>query len=187
MGTIYKFKLTLEDEEEEFLREIEIDSNSTFEDFHYAIIEAAGFGGDELASFYICDNMWNRINEVTLLDMSEEENRIDIMSECKLKDFIKDHNQKLIYEYDFLNICSFLIELEKAKPPLPKTKYPRCIKSVGKVIHKAKSSSSSFIPADLDESDFEFPEKDFDSFNEDELAEGFGLDSEEFGDEFNER
>ncbi len=185
MNVIYKFKISIDGEEEDFLREIEIEGHSTFEDLHYAIIEATGLEGDELASFYLCDSTWVREKEITLLDMSEEENRIDIMSECKIKDHITNPDQKIIYEYDFLNIWSFLIELVKTKPPLAKVKYPRCIKSTGKLTPKGKTQSS-LIPTDIAE-EFEFSDKDFDSFNEDELAEGFGLETDDFGEDIDER
>jgi hypothetical protein len=181
MSTVYKFKIYLENEDEEFLRELEIDSNSTFEDFHYAVLEAVGIKGEELASFYICDEEWNKDKEITLLDMSEEENKIDIMSECKLKNFITEPKQKLIYEYDFLNLNTFLIELEKTRTSKPKEKLPHCVKSVGKLTLKMKTKAS-FIPSELEE-EFEFPGKEFEGFEEDELSEGFGFESEEFGDE----
>jgi hypothetical protein len=185
MSMIYKFSISVEGEEEEFLREIEIDGNSTFEDLHYAIIEATGLEGEELASFYICDNMWVKEKEITLLDMSEEENRLDIMSECKIKDNITNPDQKLIYEYDFLNLLTFQIELIKTKSAQAKTKYPRCVKSVGKLTPRAKSQPS-MIPSEIEE-EFEFADKEFDAFNEDELGEGFDIESTEFDDDIDER
>lgn len=187
MSTIYKFKVYLDEEDEDFLREIEIEANSTFEDLHFAILEAVGLQGEELASFYICDSMWNKTTEITLLDMSEEENKLDIMSDSKLKVFITDPDQKLIYEYDFLNLWVFHIELISAKPSLAKIKYPRCVKNIGKLTPKVKASSPSFLPDDLDANDFEFPGKEFEAFEEDELAEGFGFESEEFSDDIDER
>jgi hypothetical protein len=186
MNIVYKFKVFLEDEDDEFLREIEIESNSTFEEFHYAILEAVGLQGEELASFYLCDSLWNKDKEITLLDMSEEENKIDIMSECKLKNYISDHDQKLIYEYDFLNMWTFHIELVKVKPPQPKTKYPLCVRKVGKLTPRSKTNNS-FLPSDIEESDFGFSEKEIEAFEEDELAEGFGFESEEFSDEAEEQ
>jgi len=182
MNMVYKFRVFLEDEDEDFLRELEIDGNSTFEEFHYAILEAVGLHGDELASFYLCDSLWNKDKEITLLDMSEEENKIDIMSECKLKNFISEDDQKLIYEYDFLNLWTFHIELIKVKPSAPKTKYPQCVRKVGKLTPKTKSNGS-FLDSDLEESDFGFSEKEIEAFEEDELAEGFGFESEEFTDD----
>ena len=186
MNIVYKFKVFREDEDEEFLREIEIDGNSTFEEFHYAILEAVVLHGDELASFYLCDSLWNKDKEITLLDMSEEENKIDIMSECKLKNYISDDDQKLIYEYDFLNLWTFHVELIKVSPPQPKTKYPRCVRKVGKLTPRTKTNNS-YLSADLDESDFEFSEKEIETFEEDELSEGFDFESEEFSDESDEQ
>ena len=185
MNLIYKFKITIE-EEEEFLRELEINANSTFEEFHFAILKAVGLEGEELASFFICDDLWNKAKEITLLDMSEDENRIDIMNDCILKDYIVDPNQKLIYEYDFLNLWTFLIELVKTKTPQAKVAYPKCVKSVGKLTPKIKVSNS-FLPADFTEDDFEITDKEFEAFSEDELNEGFEFDSDEFGEGFDDK
>ena len=187
MSLIYKFKIFLDDEDEDFLREIEIADNSTFEDLHYAILNAVGLQGEELASFYICDSTWTKDKEITLLDMSEDENKIDIMSECKLKNFILDPDQKLIYEYDFLNMWVFHVELMKTKPAQAKVKYPQVVKKAGKLTPKVKAKRS-FMPDDLEENDFEFPGKEFEGgFEEDELSEGFGFESEGFADDLDER
>lgn len=187
MSNVYKFKVFLDDEDEDFLREVELDANSTFEDLHFAILDAVGLNKDELASFYICDSLWNKEKEITLLDMSEDENKIDIMSECKLKNFINDNHQKIIYEYDFLNMWVFMIELIGTRQSKPKEKFPLFGKKIGKLKQKAKVKNS-FMPSEFDEeNDFEFPGKEFESFEEDELAEGFGIDSGEFGDDFDEK
>ena len=48
---IYRFRIIL-DAKEDILRDIEIEDSATLEDFHYAIAQAFGFAGSEMASFY---------------------------------------------------------------------------------------------------------------------------------------
>ncbi|HOT88631.1 MAG TPA: hypothetical protein PL028_03700, partial [Bacteroidales bacterium] len=126
----YRFRVLLEDVED-FYRDIEIAASSTFADFHKAIIQSVDFDGKELASFYICDSKWNRKKEITLEDMSDEDEDEDevsnaplLMNKCVLAEYIDDPHQRLVYVYDFLNMYEFFIELSKIIPADPKVKYP---------------------------------------------------------------
>lgn len=130
---VYRFRLLLEDVDD-FYRDIEIMANSTFEDLHKAILQAVGFDGKELASFYISNSTWNRMKEITLVDMSEEDDKENaplLMGKCKLFEFIDDPHQRLIYVYDFLNMYEFYIELYKIVQSEKGIKYPRCVKQSG--------------------------------------------------------
>lgn len=132
---VYKFRILLEDIDD-FYRDIEISAGDTFESFHKAIIQATDLSGKELASFYICDSKWNRKKEISLMDMSEgdeKENAPLIMSKCKLGQFIDDPHQRMIYVYDFLNMHEFYIELSKIIPAEKGAKYPRCVKKLGAI------------------------------------------------------
>lgn len=148
---VYRFRILLEDVEE-FYRDIEISAGDTFETFHQAIIQAADLSGKELASFYICDSKWNRKKEISLMDMSEEDDREKaplIMSKCKLGQFIDDPHQRMIYIYDFLKMYEFYIELSKIIEAEKGIKYPRCVKKVG-AIPKAGAPAMN-VPAEFDE------------------------------------
>ncbi len=65
---IYKFKIRFEDHED-FLREIELRADQTFEDFHQAILGNLGLDPGMLASFFICDHRYRRHQEIQLVDM----------------------------------------------------------------------------------------------------------------------
>ena len=72
---IYRFTL-ISDEVDDFIREIKIDSEATFFDLHEAILKAAGYKDDQMTSFFICDDDWEKDQEITLEDMgssSEED------------------------------------------------------------------------------------------------------------------
>jgi hypothetical protein len=132
---VYKFKITFEDYDDIF-RIIEIKSTQTFLDLHKAILDAIGFDQKQLASFYMSTDTWKKGQEITLEDMTDEEdepeNKIPVMAKSKLCDYINDPHQKIIYVYDFLEIWTLFIELtgidvkEKSGQ-----KYPFCSKSSG--------------------------------------------------------
>lgn len=141
---IYKFRVMF-DEIDDFVRDIEIKCSDNFEKFHHALIQYIGLASGEMASFSICDSKWNKKNEITLMDFSEENETIEepeydeddqystssklpkfTMSEAVLNKFIIDPRQYIMYEYDFLNPKVFYIELLKISEAQPNVIYPRC-------------------------------------------------------------
>jgi hypothetical protein len=106
---VFKFRVVL-DVEEDVFRDIEIPTDYTFENFYEAIINAFEFKGGVMSSFYISNNNWDKGEEITLLDMSENGNG-KTMSKCVLNDYVEEENQKLILVYDFMRMWCFYIEL----------------------------------------------------------------------------
>lgn len=138
---VYKFRL-LSDIYEEFVRDIEIQAAQTFLDFHTAINQCVKLNGQELASFHICDQKWNKLQEITLIDMigidepDEERKTVEetfIMKDAVVRDFINEPHQRLLYEYDFLNLSTFYIELLSVHKQKDDGPYPRCTYSKGTV------------------------------------------------------
>ena len=103
---IYRFTL-ISDEVDDFIREIKIDSEATFFDLHEAILKAAGYKDDQMTSFFICDDDWEKEKEITL----EEDGYI--MRETRLSDLVEDEKQKLLYVFDPLAERVFFIELSE--------------------------------------------------------------------------
>ena len=52
---IYRFTI-ISDEVDDFVREIQIDPEATFLDFHEAILKSVGYTNDQMTSFFICDD-----------------------------------------------------------------------------------------------------------------------------------
>ncbi len=144
---IYKFRIT-SDEIEDFIRDIEILSNQTFEQLHYYIVETLEFKQSELASFFICDQKWRRKHEITLIDMGDDDSFTDdddedsslkhkiprtIMQNSVLNQHIDDPHQRISYEYDYTNPFIFNIELIKTTQAMQGIDYPRCTQVVGKL------------------------------------------------------
>ena len=107
---VYKFRVIL-DAEEDIFRDIAILQNDTLEDLHNAIVNAFGFDGLEVASFYTCDDTWNQEEEIPMFDAGDIPGENKIMSDYELADILDTENTKIIYVYDFINMWTFLVEL----------------------------------------------------------------------------
>jgi len=139
---VYKFRM-LTDTNDEFIRDFEILGNQTFQDFHRIIQKNVNLGSEELASFHICDQRWTKLKEITLLDMrfedeaetkDEDKEYIEeqfAMKDSKIKNFIEEPHQRLVYEYDFLDIKTFFIELLGVWKQQEDLTYPLCSYSRG--------------------------------------------------------
>ena len=110
---VYRF-IIISDEVDDFLREIKIDSEATFYDFHKAILKSVNYKDDQMTSFFICDDDWEKEKEITLEEMdSNSDEDMWIMSETRLSDLLEDEKQKLLYVFDPLAERVFFIELSQ--------------------------------------------------------------------------
>ena len=128
---VYKF-LLLSDEVDNFSRAIEINSDSTFFQFHNAILESVGYNKDQITSFFICSENWEKHEEITLIAMdtgSEYDNFV--MDSTHLDEFIEDAGQRLLYVFDNLTERAFFIELKEIIPS-KRLSEPVCTFSKGK-------------------------------------------------------
>lgn len=109
---IYRFTL-ISSEVEDFMREIQIDPEATFYDFHEAILKSCGYADDQMTSFFICDDDWEKEKEVTLEDMEDDNSEIDswVMNDTTIEELVEDEKQKLIYVFDPMTERCFFIEL----------------------------------------------------------------------------
>jgi hypothetical protein len=179
---VYKFKIAFE-EYDDIFRIIEIKSTQTFLDFHKAILDSIGFDQKQMASFYMSNDSWKRFQEITLEDMSdnddEPEKKLPIMSKSKLSDYIMDPHQKMIYIYDFIELWTIQIELAgiemKEKPGV---KYPVCTKTVG-MSPKQYAKVQRF--GIIDDSEFDEITKNYLDKSEDPGGEISDDEADEFG------
>ena len=111
---VYKFRI-ISDEVDDFLREIQIDSEASFYDLHEAILKSTGYKDDQMTSFFICDDDWEKETEITLEDMGSGSSEEDtyIMRETPLSELLEDEKQKMIYVFDPLAERVFFIELSE--------------------------------------------------------------------------
>ena len=129
---VYKIRVIL-NAEEDVIRDIAIEADSSLEDLHNAINNAFGFYGDQMASFYLSDDKWNQGREYPLFDMSESNGEVVPMSEVDLEEIFLGHSKKLIYVYDFFNMWSFYVELVDEDFDPNNLELPRLVFSLGNI------------------------------------------------------
>lgn len=113
---IYRF-LMLSDENDFFRREIQIDSEATFEELNNFILQEVGYSASEMTTFHICDEEWNKGQEVTLMDMGMgSEYDTYLMAETKLEELLEDKGQRLLFVFDLLSERVFFMELAELIP-----------------------------------------------------------------------
>lgn len=104
---IFNFRL-VSDEVDNFRREINIDADATFLDLRNAICDSVGYDKNQMCSFFLCDNNWEKGKEITLEDMgSDSDEDIYLMDETVLSDFVDD-GQRLIFVFDYMTDRWFL-------------------------------------------------------------------------------
>ena len=172
---IYKFRVIL-DAEEDVFRDIAIEENDTLEDLHNAIVNAFGFDGTEIASFYTCDDQWNQEDEIPMFDTGDIPGEQKIMSDYPLHQILDKEYTKIIYVYDFINMWTFLVELAAIEAPQLETTYPYLLFSQG--LMPANAPEKEFLSDDDDfYSEFEddLDEDDLDQFGGEDHFEDFGF------------
>lgn len=109
---VYKFRI-ISDEVDDFLREIKIDSEASFYDLHEAILKCCKYKDDQMTSFFICDDDWEKETEITLEDMGSGSSEEDtyVMKDTRLSELLEEEKQKMIYVFDPLAERVFFIEL----------------------------------------------------------------------------
>ncbi|MBC2839956.1 hypothetical protein [Robiginitalea sp. SC105] len=129
---IYKIRIIL-DAQEDIFRDLEIESDSSLEELHNAISQAFGFLGEEMASFYTCDENWNQEEEIPLFDMSDGSGEIRLMQETPMAEVLNEEEPKLLYVYDFLNMWTFFVELADIAEKEDGNSYPNLLFSFGEL------------------------------------------------------
>lgn len=184
---IYKF-LILSDEVDNFAREISIDSEATFLELHDAILDSVNYTKDQITSFFICDEDWEKETEITLVEMDTSSD-IDswVMERTLLNELLEEEKQRMLFVFDNMTERSFFMELREIIPGKNLEK-PVCTKSAGQAppqiisfddFEKNNPSSDlldenfygdeDFDPSELDEEGF----NDMDMSNDDSFNERF--------------
>lgn len=166
---IYRFRIILDTDDDVF-RDIEIEASNTLEDFHNAITQSFGFDGQEMASFYTTNDLWEEGEEICLFDVSDEPDGVRIMSETYLEDIVDEEKTRLLYVYDFLNMWTFMVELADIAEAEAGTTYPNLMYSHGQIPEQAPEKE--FIAEEIEDDDFEeefdLDPEDYDNLDFDE-------------------
>ena len=113
---IYKFVI-VSDEADNFKLQIAIDSTATFMQLRNIILDSAGYGKDQMYSFYICDDEWSKQKEVTCMDMgTESDEDIWIMDDTQLDELLEDEGQRMKFVFDYMTERFFKVKLKEVIP-----------------------------------------------------------------------
>ena len=114
---LYRIKF-ISDEVDGFLREIKIDSEATFLELNSIILQSCGYPDDQMTSFYLCDEEWERQQQITREDMGagSADEDIFVMDEVRLSEFIEDEEQRMEYVFDPFSDRCFYLDVKEVIP-----------------------------------------------------------------------
>lgn len=174
---IYRIKF-ISEEADGFLRELKIDSEATFLDLNKAILKACGYPDDQMTSFYMCDDEWERGTQVTREDMGvgDSDEDIYVMANTHLSELIEDEGQHIEFVFDpFADRCFYLDvketipgeSLKDAEVTRSKGKAPRQLEDFDLDLSSTKAKKGSFSSGADDD------------FVDDSLYDGMGFNDDE--------
>ena len=139
---IYNFRI-VSDEVDNFKREIQIDADATFLDLRNAICDSVGYDKTQFSSFFMCDEGWEREQEICLEDMGSDSSQdVYLMEDTPLSDFIEDEGQRLVWVFDYLTDRSFFLEMKRSVPGKHLID-PLCSISMGEAPHSRSTWMTS--------------------------------------------
>lgn len=97
---IYKLSF-MNDEVDNFKRSFDASPEATFLELHKAILESCGYPDDQMTSFFMCDDRWEKGQEVTLVEMGSSFEYDNLtMESTRLSELIYEPKQRMIYIFD---------------------------------------------------------------------------------------
>lgn len=125
---IYRFRM-LTDENDNFVRDFEIDAEATLLDLHEFLIQMLEYDPC-MASFFTADSRWERQKEYTYMDMGEGMGNASMgapepMAQARLCEVLHYLHDRLIYVFDPFTERAYFLEVVEAKEPQDGMKYPR--------------------------------------------------------------
>lgn len=178
---IFNFRI-VSDEVDNFKREIQIDADATFLDLRNAICDSVGYDKNQMCSFFLCDNDWEKEREITLEDMGlDSDQDVWLMDETILSDYIDD-GQRLMFVFDYMTDRAFFIEMKQTITGRT-LKDPVCTSSMGtpppqtidmdEFEAKVTAKAAAQTPEDMDEDFYgstEFNDDEFEAAGFDEMT-----------------
>lgn len=172
---ILRFRVYWEDDDQIY-RDIEIQGNQTFMDFHGAVVKAFEFDGKHGSSFFESDEKWSRGRELNSEVLVNKKDAPALsMIKTPVSALISLPDQKFVFVYDPKKKWTFLVELiGVSKEEVYRRVYPFVLRKEG--IAPAQYGIKGVAADKI----MEIEEK-YDLGSE-EMAEGFGDEGEDEGD-----
>jgi len=170
---IYKLTFSCEEGDPTFRRVFEADADATFLDLHNAILKSVNYPDDQMTSFYMCNDEWEKGQEVTLVEMdSNFEYDNMVMNETRLSDLLTEQGQRMIYIFDPMFERYFFGSLKEIKPG--SMNGVECIESRGKAPKQLKSEDPLAGIATTENDDFLMDDEFKDEYDMNDIdMEGF--------------
>ncbi len=171
---IFRFTI-ISDEVDDFFREIRIDADATFLDFCEAILASCNYSDDQITSFYITNDDWEKQCEVTREDMgfSPYDEDVYTMDQTSLRSLLDDVPMHLKFIFDTFNNRAFYIELKEMVPGM-NLKKAQVSRSIGdapeQIVVEEKPAKKGGKAQQADEN---FTDESFygsEGFNDDDLS-----------------
>ena len=100
------------DTEEDIFADVLFDTSCHLLSLHQFILDLFKLDQLEMASFYLSNDEWDKGEEITLFDMSLEEDEFSPMSMESTSIFqIHEKTNKILYVHDFFNMNIFYVEI----------------------------------------------------------------------------
>ena len=115
---VYNF-CVLSDEVEDFRREIEIDADATFQDLNKVLLKTCNYKSDLMTSFFICDEYWDKQQEITAVEMNDDPKAapIPLMEKTHIIDMIPaemaEKKAKLLFLFDTMCDRTLFIQVRE--------------------------------------------------------------------------
>ena len=115
---VYKFCI-LSDEVDDFRREIEIDADATFLDLNKIMLKTCNYKSDLMTSFFICDQYWDKQQEITAVDMNDDPKAepIPLMEKTHIVDMIPqaeaENKAKMLFLFDLMCERSLFMQVRE--------------------------------------------------------------------------
>lgn len=165
----------ISEESESFRRDILINEDATFLDLSNAILQSCGYPDDQMTSFYLCSDDWERGEQVTREDVSDSAVDKDVytMADTELSEFL-DNVRHLEYVFDPFNERVFSLSVRDEQPGSGEAEV---VKAVGDAPAQigALDFSAPFVGGGTG-GDIALDDFGIDSYNSDEIDfEGFEI------------
>lgn len=168
---ILRFRIYWEDDDLTY-RDIEIQSNQTFLDFHNGIITAYEFDGKHPASFYESNDKWVRGREISSeILLNKKDAPALSMARTPVSALVTTPDQKFIYVFDPVKKWTFLVELTSvSKDETFRRVYPFVLRKEG--VAPTQYGIKGVNPSKIMEIEEKY------DLGAEEMAEGFGDEGE---------
>ncbi len=116
---IYTFRF-ISNEEESFVLDVNINHDQTFEQLHDIIQEKLDYDPSQLASFFVSNELWEKLEEITLLDM--DGNQINIMEQATIEQFFSKKGERVLYIFDYFSerlLFGSITRIIDSESPIP--------------------------------------------------------------------